>query len=360
MQLTETVKLYPNKYQTELIKATMTEYISTVNHLVFDAANGRAITKITTADVNAALPSALCNQCIRDAKSIIRKYNKALRNSDTQVKLPVLKKMCCYINNQNFRISDDSISFPVMINGKSKRISVKTKMSERQKSIFSSSKLGTMRIVVKGHDLVAQIVYDAKEDAVSSNDNVMGVDLGIKCPAVSYCPDESVKFYGNGRKNKYIRRHYNNLRKRFQKAKKPKAVVKTNNKEQRIMKDIDHKLSREIVNTAKTHDVSVIKLERLQNIRSTTRTSRKNNHSLHTWSFYRLATFIEYKAKLAGIEVEYVDPAYTSQICPICGRIQHAKDRNYICRCGYQTHRDLLGAINICNSTEYIGNRYTA
>ena len=142
MQLTETVKLYPNKYQTELIKATMTEYISTVNHLVLDAINGRAITKMTTADVNAILPSALCNQCIRDAKSIIRKYNKALRNSNTQVKLPVLKKMCCYINNQNFRISDDCIGFPVIINGKSKRISVKTKISKRQKSIFSSSKLG--------------------------------------------------------------------------------------------------------------------------------------------------------------------------------------------------------------------------
>ena len=53
MQLTETVKLYPNKYRTELIKATMTEYISKVNHLVLDAINGRAITKITTADVNA-------------------------------------------------------------------------------------------------------------------------------------------------------------------------------------------------------------------------------------------------------------------------------------------------------------------
>ena len=67
------------------------------------------------------------------------------------------------------------------------------------------------------------------------------------------------------------------------------------------MKDIDHKLSREIVNTAKAHDVSVIKLERLQNIRSTTRTSRKNNHSLHTWSFYRLATFVEYKAKYPNL-----------------------------------------------------------
>ena len=126
------------------------------------------------------------------------------------------------------------------------------------------------------------------------------------------------------------------------------------------MKDIDHKLSREIINTAKAHDVSVIKLERLQNICSTTRTSRKNNHSLHTWSFYRLAQFIEYKAKLAGIKVEYVDPSYTSQICPICGSVHHANDRNYICRCGFHTHRDLLGAINICNSTEYIGNRYTA
>ena len=92
------------------------------------------------------------------------------------------------------------------------------------------------------------VLVDGVVDAFS-NDNVMGVDLGIKCPAVSYCPDGSVKFYGNGRKNKYIRRHYNNLRKRFQKAKKPKAVVKINNKEQRIMKDIDHKLSHEIVNT---------------------------------------------------------------------------------------------------------------
>ena len=121
MQLTETVKLYPNKYQTELIKATMSEYISTVNKLVFDAVNGRSITKMTTADVKADLPSALCNQCIRDAKSIIRKYNKALRNSNTKVRLPVLKKMCCYINNQNFRISDDCIRFPVIINGKSKQ-----------------------------------------------------------------------------------------------------------------------------------------------------------------------------------------------------------------------------------------------
>ena len=377
MQLSETVKVYPTEYQKTLITQTMTEYIDTVNSLVSEAVSGHSIAKTTTADVSADLPSALLNQCIRDAKSIVKKHYKycrkavlknrslAKRGSAIRTKapnLPILKKHCCYINNQNYKVKNNCIEFPVMIDGKSKRISVKTKMTDKQKLILSSHRLGTMRIVIKNiNTLVAQFVYEINEiEKVNESNNVMGVDLGIKCPAVSYCTDGSVKFYGNGRKNKYMRRHYANLRKWFQKAKKPTVVKRIKNKEQRIMKDIDHKISREIVNTAKKHKAKVIKLERLENIRSTTRTSCKNNPSLHTWSFYRLAQYIEYKAKLVGIEVEYVDPAYTSQICPICGSIHHAKDRKYICKCGYHTHRDLLGAINICNSTEYIGNRCIA
>lgn len=378
MQLSETVKLYPTKYQSELIKATMLEYISTVNSLVCDAISGKSISKVTTADVSANLPSALTNQGIRDAKSIVKRHYKACHSAvlknrklakkksnirTTAPNLPILKKPCCYINNQNFKIKDGNVEFPVFIDGKSKRISVKTKMSDKQKSVLASYKLGTMRIVLKGNSLVAQIVYDADEIAFSDNGNVMGVDLGIKCPAVSYCSDGSVKFFGNGRKNKYMRRHYKYLRKKLGQAKKPNAIKRINDKEQRIMKDIDHKLSHDIVATAVAHNVKVIKLEQLQNIRSTTRTSRKNNHSLHSWSFYRLAQFIEYKAKLAGIKVEYVNPAYTSQRCPICGSVHHANDRNYTCECGFRIHRDVLGAMNICNSTEYVGDsniRHTA
>ena len=111
-----------------------------------------------------------------------------------------------------------------------------------------------------------------------------------------------------------------------------------------------------IVATAVAHNVKTIKLEQLQDIRSTTRTSRKNNHSLHNWSFYRLAQYIEYKAKLAGIEVLYVNPAYISQICPVCGERHHADDRNYTCKCGFHTHRDVVGAWNIMSSTEYVGD----
>lgn len=378
MQLSETVKLYMTREQKSLVVMAMNKYISTVNSLISVATSGTSISKYTTADVNASLPSALTNQCIRDAKSIVNKYNKDCRKASAKNKklarqrsnitikepiVPVLKRPCCYVNNQNFKIRDNCIEFPVLINGKSKRISIRTSMTDKQKQIFANTKFGTMRIVYKDNKIVAQIVYEVAEPGYTDDGNVMGVDLGIKCPAVSYISDGSVKFYGNGRKNKYMRRHYKYLRKKLGKAKKTDAIKRINNKEQRIMKDIDHKLSREIVNTATAHGVSVIKMEQLANIRSTTRTSRKNNHSLHTWSFYGLAQFIEYKAKLAGIKVEYVNPAYTSQKCPVCGNVHHANDRKYICKCGFHTHRDILGAMNIRNSTEYVGDsniRHTA
>ena len=371
MQLSETVKLYMSKTEYMLVKDTMETYISTVNRIVSDAVNGTSIAKLTTKDVNANLPSALINQCIRDARSIVKKYRKACRDADRKnaksakrgkdikaaAALPVLKKPCCYINNQNFKVNDTNIEFPVMINGKSKRLSIHTKMTDKQKSIFASAKLGTMRIVVKNNNIVAQIVYEAAEPIYSDEGNVMGVDLGIKCPAVSRCSDGSVKFYGNGRRNKQMRRYFAAKRKTLLKAKHQDAVEHLNNKEQRIMKDIDHKLSHDIIQTAVAHGVKTIKLEQLSNIRSTTRTSRKNNRSLHNWSFHRLARYIEYKAKLAGIEVLYVNPAYTSQTCPVCGRRHRAKDRKYVCECGVHTHRDIVRAWNICNSTEYVGDR---
>ncbi|WP_345789082.1 transposase [Pelotomaculum schinkii] len=81
---------------------------------------------------------------------------------------------------------------------------------------------------------------------------------------------------------------------------------------------------------------------------------------MHTWSFYRLAQYVEYKAVLAGIKVEYVNPKHTSQKCPACGELNKAIDRKYKCGCGYKTHRDRLGAINIISATVADGNSLSA
>ena len=156
MQLSETIKLYMTKEQKSLVVTTMNQYINTVNSLVSIATNGTSISKYTTANVNASLPSALTNQCIRDAKSIVNTYNKNCRKISVKNKklskqkssitvkeptIPVLKKPCCYINNQNFKIKDNNIEFPVLINNKSKRISIHTSMTDNQKLIFANAKL---------------------------------------------------------------------------------------------------------------------------------------------------------------------------------------------------------------------------
>lgn len=76
MQLSETVKLYPDRFQKELIESAMQEYVACVNRIVSDAVSGISIAKLSSAGVDAALPSALKNQCIRDAKSIMKSTTK--------------------------------------------------------------------------------------------------------------------------------------------------------------------------------------------------------------------------------------------------------------------------------------------
>lgn len=83
----------------------------------------------------------------------------------------------------------------------------------------------------------------------------MGIDLGVKCPAVAVTSNGKTKFYGNGRQNKQKRRKFAAKRKKLGKAKKLKAIKKSRNKEQRWMTDQDHKISRAIVNDAVVNGV---------------------------------------------------------------------------------------------------------
>ena len=361
ISLTTTIllKLLPTKEQRQLINATMDTYVATVNDIVADFRAMDKTDKRSSRDVSAYLPSCLKNQCIKDAKSIFKKYKKACWEADKWTKkhtdeprtatCPVLKKPASIWNNQNYTIEANKIGFPVYFNEKSTKIYVRAIIPSEQLELLNTLKKGTLRITLKGDKLIAQIAVEHLEPEVTGN-GVLGVDLGLKIPAVCSTDTGKVRFVGNGRKNKYLKRKFRSDRKRMGKAKKLNAIRKSRNKEQRILRDIDHKISREIINFAIDNQIAVIRMERLTNIRATARTSRKNEKNLHTWSFYRLAHYIEYKAALADIQVEYVNPAYTSQICPVCGKKNHAKDRKYVCSCGFRGHRDIVGAVNIRNA----------
>jgi transposase len=80
-------------------------------------------------------------------------------------------------------------------------------------------------------------------------------------------------------------------------------------------------------------------MEDLTEIRNRARSRSEPGRSLHSWAFYQLKEMIRYKAEMAGIQVERVNPEYTSQTCK-CGHREKA-NRNGIrfrCKqCGYTT-----------------------
>jgi putative transposase len=126
-----------------------------------------------------------------------------------------------------------------------------------------------------------------------------------------------------------------------------RKVERIKSRESRIVKDLNHKISHKLVDMAKEQHAALV-FEKLTGIRNTKKQNRSFKPSLHSWSFYQLQTFIEYKAKLLGLPVIYVDPAYTSQDCSKCGARGQRYKKVFKCpACGYVGHADVNAAFNI-------------
>ena len=76
MILTTSLKLELNSSDEHLLRAEMEKYIACVNSLVALHLSGISIQKFSSKDVVAELASAVKNQAIRDAKSVLRRYAK--------------------------------------------------------------------------------------------------------------------------------------------------------------------------------------------------------------------------------------------------------------------------------------------
>ena len=164
--------------------------------------------------------------------------------------------------------------------------------------------------------------------------------------AVAANPDTGIvrKF---GKKAIHIHIKYNNLRRKLQTEGNYRKVKRMQDRESRIIQDLNHKVSRALVNMAKEQNAALV-FEDLKGIRQTRKQHRSFRYSLHSWSFFQLQQFVEYKAKLLGVPVLYVDPAYTSQNCSKCGARGNRNGKQFVCSvCGHVNHADVNAAFNI-------------
>lgn len=174
----------------------------------------------------------------------------------------------------------------------------------------------------------------------------IGVDLNTTGHCAVVAVKETGKVYKLGKSAHHIHNKYNNSRRFLQKKGMYKTVKKIKNRESRIVRDINHKVSRFIVNKA-IELKGGLYLEDLKGIQNNKKHRKRFNYALNSWSFYQLREFIEYKALLAGIPVTYEEPAYTSKVCSRCGLVGERNGKHFKCSNGHVEHADSNAAFNL-------------
>jgi putative transposase len=178
----------------------------------------------------------------------------------------------------------------------------------------------------------------------------LGVDLGI----VNLATDSEGESF-SGEQVEKTRQRYANLRQRLQKRGTRSAkrhLKKLSGREAHFRKNSNHVISKRLVHKAKQNQQGIA-IEDLRHIRTRTeRTVKKSQRSRHSsWSFAQLRQFLSYKARLAGVPLHTVDPAYTSRTCSVCGYSAKANRKSqvsFVCQqCGMTMNADHNAAINI-------------
>lgn len=210
---------------------------------------------------------------------------------------------------------------------------------------------GQADMIYKNGEFYLMLAVEYPDNTPIDTEGFIGVDLGIKNIAYT---SEGKCFSGESvnksrEKNQRLKSELQSKGTRSAKRK----LKKLSGRERRFKRNVNHVISKEVVTHAERHRKAIV-LEDLKHIRrrkTVKKMRKKNREQLGKWAFDELRQFIEYKAKLKGVEVVFVNPAYTSQSCSRCGHVssKNRKTRDHFkcVECGFEMDADYNAAINI-------------
>ena len=189
-------------------------------------------------------------------------------------------------------------------------------------------------------------------------DTVVAVDLGEVHPAVIgdeqeatiiTCRERRHQRQGHAKRLGQINRALARKRKGSRRQKRlARAKARMKAKHQRVMRDLEHKISRAVVDTAVALEAGTLVLGDVRDVADGVDCGPVHNQRMSQWDHGKIRQYIAYKAEADGIAVKLEEESYTSQTCPHCGQRHKPKGRRYRCpACGFQAHRDVVGQVNI-------------
>ena len=345
MLVTELLKLAPTGEQVTMLYATMRACNAAANRVAEVAfahrtANKIALQKIVYADLRAdyGLSSQMAVRAIAKACQAYKR--------DKNIK-PMFRPDGAVQYDQRILTwqGRDTVSILTLTG----RIIVPIVYQGRWTKVPGTVVRGQADLIVRDSKWYLAVVIDVPEPPRGGEPSGwLGVDLGVVNLAVD--SDGTVH---TGKAVRAMRRRHSQLRARLQ-AKATKSakrlLKKRRRKESRYARDVNHCISKKLVRTAKGTGRG-IKLEDLSGIRARITVKKAQRSDLHSWAFYQLRQFVDYKAAIAGVPVVLVNPRNTSRECHECGHIDKRNRRTrdaFLClRCGHAGPADHNAARNI-------------
>ena len=280
------------------------------------------------------VPSAMI-QCVRDTALEAVKQNK-FKHRPQKKKNSGIRLNKCLIDLKNHRLS---VIHP---NCRQKfDLCFPNYFKEYKNAKFQSA---TLNYSPSKDKIILNLQFKFPDAAPKTIGETLGVDRGLY--NIVACSN-GFKISGSQVRAKQRKDLFNkrNIQAKGTRSAKRK-LKRISGKLARFSKDVNHCISKKLVSIP---NVKTIVFEDLKGIGKRSK-GKKLNKWLHSWSFFQLQIFTEYKAKAKGIEVVYLDPRYTSQKCSNCGHIEKANRHKHIFKCkkcGYSCDADLNAAKNI-------------
>ncbi len=291
----------------------------------------------------------VCNAIYRVASA----YKTLKANNGIAKDRPVpgisFDRAAVHFDHRTYSLRDGAVSLFTL----SGREAVPFVCGTHQANLLASGEPREAELVCRKGQWFFQLVLDIPDVAPVSEGGVLGVDVGENSLAAT----SSGKVFGGG-KLRFERDRYLAHRRRLQSngsraAKRKMRAI--SGRERRHVEHVNHEVSRAIVQEAHQLRMREIRMEDLTHIRDRIRAGKRVRARLHRWAFRQLQDFVAYKAEALGILVVYVNPAYTSQTCSVCGAIGKRDKHDFSCSCGNRRHADVNASVNIAGFAEPVG-----
>ena len=351
--LTAKLKILPDPAQEQLLIDTMHAYCAACDHVsehVFCTRdlNLRALNErlYRTLRSRFGLRSQMAQSVLR---TVVGGYRSVLSSQKKWIRLRFRKPQLELVWNRDYSLSKGNSLFSV------NTLQGRIKVSFCAGSTDIDGRFGTAKLVYKHGRFFLHIPVTRDIEVISASEvtNVVGIDRGIRFLAVTYDDEGSSSFF-SGSSVKQKRAHFQSLRRQLQRVRTPSSrrrLKAIGQRENRWMRDVNHRISKALAE--QNPEGTLFVLEDLSNIRAATERVRvKDRYVSVSWAYADLEQKLIYKALKNRQSVITVDPAYTSQRCPVCGHTSRSnRDRkNHIFRCencGYQSNDDRIAAMNL-------------